>query len=351
VWKDLITDFEKGHLQKRYKGQLLPYENAVYPARHLFHKKYQFASIQTTRGCPMMCDFCSVHQFNGSKYRERPVEEVLDELETIEHEKIYFVDDNLIGYGKRSEKRTIALLQGMIDRGIKKQWFCSASMNFADNEKVLELAAKAGCVMVLLGIESERIDQLEETNKKMNIKIGIDHYDEVFRKIHKYGISVLGAFIYGLESDTPETMARRTEYINGADIDAVQATVLTPLPGTGLFNRMKAAGKLVLDNFPQDWEKYDFVDVVYDHKNMGRENFLVEVRKNWDALYNDKILKKKFLRTLKQTRSPLAAIWSYGSNLQYYNMVYEGLRPPKNIEDIFGKDVSGQEILKSSPFK
>ena len=351
VWKKLIVDYEMGKLNSLYRGQLLPYENAIYPARHLFHEKYQFASIQTTRGCPMMCDFCSVHQFNGSKYRERPVAEVLDELETIPHEKIYFVDDNLIGYGKRSEKRTIALLQGMIDRGIKKQWFCSASMNFADNEEVLELAAKAGCVMVLLGIESERIDQLEETNKKMNIKIGIDHYDEVFRKIHKYGISVLGAFIYGLESDTPETMARRTEYINNADIDAVQATVLTPLPGTGLFHRMKKEGSVRYDNYPQDWQKYDFVDVVFDHKNMTKEEFTSEVRKNWDELYNDKVLKRKFLRTLKQTKNPLAAIWSYGSNLQYYNMVYEGIRPSKKLEDIFGQDEQGQELLKASPFK
>ena len=116
----------------------------------------------------MKCDFCSVHTFSGSTYRERPVEETLDELENIPQEKIYFVDDNLIGYGKKSERRAIALFKGMIDRGIKKQWFCSASMNFADNEEVLELAAKAGCVMVLLGIESERIEQLEETNKKMN---------------------------------------------------------------------------------------------------------------------------------------------------------------------------------------
>ena len=351
VWKQLIEDFEKGKLQKIYKGKLLPFENAVSPARHLFHEKYQFASIQTTRGCPMMCDFCSVHTFNGNKYRERPVEEVLDELETITHNKIYFVDDNLIGYGKKSERRAIALFKGMLERGIKKQWFCSASLNFADNEEVLELAARSGCVMVLLGIESERIEQLEETNKMLNIKIGIDHYDEVFEKIHKYGISVLGAFIYGLESDTPETMASRTEYINNAPIDAVQATILTPLPGTELFNRMASAKKIVFNNYPEDWQLYDFVDVVFNHKNMSREVFMSEVRKNWDALYNDKILKKKFLRTLKQTRSPLAAVWSYGSNLQYYNLVYEGMRPMKNLEDIFGLDKNSTEFHKSSPYR
>jgi len=351
VWKQVIADAEKGSLKKMYPGQLLPFHDAVWPKRDMFHSEYRFASIQTTRGCPMKCEFCSVHMFNGSKYRVRPVEEVLEELESLEHEKIYFVDDNLIGYGKKSLERAKDLFRGIIDRGIKKQWFCSASMNFADDEELLELAAKAGCVMVLLGIESERIEQLEETNKTLNIKIGIDHYDEVFSKIHKYGISVLGAFIYGLESDTPETMAHRTEYINNADIDAVQATVLTPLPGTGLYDKMMKDGKIVYHNYPEDWQYYDFVDVVFKHRNMDSATFMTEVKKNWDKLYNDDILKKKFLRTLKQTKSPLAAIWSYGSNLQYHNMVYEGERPKKFVEDIFGLDDSNKELLDSSPFK
>jgi len=350
-WQKLIKDFETGKLKKRYTGKLLPFENVTIPDRSIFHPDYRFASIQTTRGCPMKCDFCSVHTFSGSRYRERPVGETLDELETITHEKIYFVDDNLIGYGKKSEQRAIALFKGMIERGIKKQWFCSASMNFADNEEVLELAAKAGCVMVLLGIESERIDQLEETNKKLNIKIGIDNYDEIFKKIHKYGISVLGAFIYGLETDTPESMMKRTEYINNADIDAVQATILTPLPGTSLYKRMKDAGRLECDNYPDDWQRYDFAEIVLKHRNMDRDEFMHEFKKNIDALYNDNILKRKFLRTLKQTRSPLAAIWSYGSNLQYQNMSFEGERPVKNIEDIFGLDEKNRELLKSSPFK
>jgi len=351
VWRRLIDDFEAGSLQKVYHADLMPFENAVAPRRELFHPDYRFASIQTTRGCPMKCDFCSVHTFNGSKYRVRPVGEVLDELETIPQEKIYFVDDNLIGYGKKAQQRAIDLFKGMIERGIRKQWFCSASMNFAENEEVLELAARAGCVMVLLGIESERIEQLEETNKMMNVKIGIDHYADVFKKIHKYGISVLGAFIYGLESDTPETMRHRTEYINSADIDAVQATILTPLPGTALFNRMKADNKLIYHDFPNDWQKYDFVEIVWRHNNMAHEIFMSEVKKNWDMLYNEDILKRKFLRTLKQTRSTLAAIWSYGSNLQYHNLVYEGERPRRFIEDVFGLGEENKEILKSSPFR
>lgn len=348
IWATLLSDFEKGELKQRYNGSLLPMENAIRPKRELFHKDYKFASIQTTRGCPMSCDFCSVHTFNGNSYRLRPVEDVLDELETIEHSMVYFVDDNLIGYGKRSQQRAIDLFNGIIDRGIKIEWFCSASMNFADNEEVLELAAKAGCRMVLLGIESERIDQLQDMNKKLNAKMGIDSYDIVFDKIHKYGIAVLGAFIYGLQTDTPESMEARTTYINNAAIDAVQATILTPLPGTGLFNRMIEEGKVTMDDFPNDWQHYHFGKVVFEHDNMDHETISNEIAKNWDKLYNQNTLKKKFIRTLKQTRSPVAGIWSYGSNLQYYNMVFEhdDSRPVLNLTDIFGlKDVENNPFI------
>ncbi len=347
VWPGLIEDFDQGELKKSYRGQLLTMENAVVPRRDLFNKEYNFTSIQTTRGCPMSCDFCSVHTFNGNSYRLRPVNEVLDELETINHKLVYFVDDNLIGYGKKSQQRAIELFKGIIERGIEIEWFCSASMNFADNEEVLKLAAESGCRIVLLGIESERIDQLQDMNKKLNAKMGIDSYDEVFSKIHKHGVAVLGAFIYGLPTDTPETMVARTEYINNASIDAVQATILTPLPGTGLFNRMTEEGKITKNDYPNDWQYYHFGKVVFKHNNMSYEVISSEIASNFDRLYNDKILKKKFIRTLKITKSTAAAIWSYGSNLQYYNLVneHDESRPALDLVKIFGLNE-----FESSPF-
>jgi len=175
--------------------------------------------------------------------------------------------------------------------------------------------------------------------------MGIDSYDKVFEKIHQYGISVLGAFIYGLETDTPESMAQRTEYINNASIDAVQSTILTPLPGTGLFDRMTRENKIELNNFPQDWEHYHFAEVVFNHDLMGRKELMEEIKKNWDKLYNEPILKKKFIRTIKQTKSATAGIWSYGSNLQYYNLAFEGERPVRNLVDVFGLS-----SFKSNPF-
>ncbi len=347
VWQSLIDDFENNNIKRRYNGVHLSMENAVKPMRSLFHKDYKFASIQTTRGCPMACDFCSVHTFNGNSYRLRPVEEVLDELEEIEHNLVYFVDDNLIGYGKKSQQRAIELFKGIIERNIKIEWFCSASMNFADNDEVLELAAKSGCRMVLLGIESERIDQLQNMNKKLNLKMGIESYDRVFSKIHEYGIAVLGAFIYGLQSDTPETMAARTNYVNDASIDTVQATVLTPLPGTGLYNRMAEEGKITKNNYPEDWQHYHFSEVVFNHDIMDHDLFKDEIMKNWDKLYNQKVLKKKFIRTLKETHNPVAGIWAYGSNLQYYNLVFEHDETREYLDLI---KLFGLEKFDPSPF-
>ncbi|MDH7557528.1 MAG: radical SAM protein [Candidatus Bathyarchaeota archaeon] len=158
----------------------------------------------------MNCEFCSVTVFNGHKYRKRPVEMVLDELQTIPQKMVFFVDDNIIGFGKEDEERAIALFKGMIKRGIKKDWFCQASINFANNDEVLEYAAKSGCRMVFLGLEAEKTDALEEVNKRMNLKVGVDAYEETFRRINKHGIAVLGAFIYGMDGDTSEKLHQRT---------------------------------------------------------------------------------------------------------------------------------------------
>jgi len=92
--------------------------------------------------------------------------------------------------------------------------------------------------------------------KNVNLKIGVDHYQDVYDKIHKHQIAVMGAFIYGLDNDTPETIYNRTSYILSADIDIMQASILTPLPGTLLFKRMQEEGRLIHDDFPGDWKKF-----------------------------------------------------------------------------------------------
>ncbi len=115
VWKKIITDFEAGTLQKIYKGEFEELRNMPIPRWDLFHPEY-LGAIQTTRGCPMNCAFCSVTAFNGNRYRYRPIEEVLDELERIPKKFVYFLDDNIVGHCKESEERAINLFKGIIHR-------------------------------------------------------------------------------------------------------------------------------------------------------------------------------------------------------------------------------------------
>ena len=282
----------------------------------------------------MSCDFCSVHTFNGSKYRERPVEEVLDEMETIENEKLFIIDDNLIGYTKKSAQRAVELFKGMIARGIKKDWYCQASLNIADNEEVLSYAAKSGCRMILIGIESEKVDQLQETNKKMNLRIGIDHYEEAFQKIHKHGISVLGALVFGLDSDSKQDIINRTNFAIESGIDAMQATIVTPLPGTGLFKRLEKENRLLYTNFPKDWERYHFHEVSHIPIKMTPEELSEAMDECWKSLWGEKTVYRKMLKTLKQTKSAKAATWAFASNTERHNLAFGKEKSTWNIEEM-----------------
>ena len=160
IWPQVISDFEGKCLKRIYKGSLPDLIHSPKPRRELFHPGYIFASVQTTRGCPMNCDFCSVTAFNGSKYRNRPIDEVVDEMEEIPQKNIFILDDNIVGNTAGAQARAIELFRAMVDRGIKKDWIGQASLNVADNEEVLKYAAKSGCRMLFIGIESEREDQI-----------------------------------------------------------------------------------------------------------------------------------------------------------------------------------------------
>lgn len=181
IWPKVIQDAEKNNLQKIYKGEYRELTGMPVPRRDLFNKEYIFSTVQTARGCPMDCEFCSVTAFNGQRFRRRPAQEVLAELESINNKMIFFVDDNIIGYGKKSREIAISIFQGMVQRKMNKLWFCQVSLNFADDE-VLLWARKAGCQMVFIGLEAENIDSLKEINKKLNLIKGIDGYTDAFKR-------------------------------------------------------------------------------------------------------------------------------------------------------------------------
>jgi radical SAM superfamily enzyme YgiQ (UPF0313 family) len=209
----------------------------------------------------------------------------------------------------------------MVERRIHKHWFCQASLNFADDEDLLRWAARAGCRMVFLGLEAEEVDALSTVNKRLNLRRGVASYDEAFRRIHRAGISVLGAFIFGLDGDTPEKLRRRTDYMIHSGIDVMQTTFLTPLPGTRQFERYREQLRLLYPAFPRDWDHYDMTEVTHRPRGMTARELKRTIHEANRRLYSWPVLIRKAVRTLLATRSPSAAAFAWISNLNYRRVV------------------------------
>jgi radical SAM superfamily enzyme YgiQ (UPF0313 family) len=320
AWPMLLADAAAGNLRPVYRGAWRELPGLPRPRRDLFHQKYLFATVQTSRGCPLDCDFCSVTAYNGRRYRRRPPAEVLDELEAIPQDLVFFVDDNIIGYGAAAREAALQLFEGMAVRRLNKLWFCQASVNIADDPAVLDAAAQAGCRMIFLGVEAEDSDALTDMNKRLNLKHGVTGYGETFDRIHRAGIAVLGAFIFGMDGDTPEKLCRRTEYMIESGVDVMQATTITPLPGTQLFDRFQAERRLLYADFPRDWDRYNLTEVVFRPKTMQPAELSQVMRACVRRMYDVPVLKAKAKRTLAATGSWEAARFAWEANMNYRNI-------------------------------
>lgn len=258
IWGKVIEDFENKRLKKVYKAVHTDLKNkTVFPRRDLLSSKYSFASIQTSRGCPFECEFCSVSAFNGKTFRQRTVGDIMNEIEQIPQKVIAFIDDNLIGYSKESKRRAEELFKEMIKRRINKLWGCQASINFVEDEYLIELAAKSGCCVVLIGLESINPKALSgHMNKKLNASKGVDYYYEVINKLHKYGMMLIGNMIFCNDEDDLNVFPETIEFISKSCMDIPWPGVVTPYPGTTLYNRLLNEDRLLYMKYPEDWDKY-----------------------------------------------------------------------------------------------
>ena len=271
IWNIVIQDFENNQLQSKYFGPRVDLDKlSVTPRRDLLHHKYLWHSVQTSRGCPFDCNFCTVSKYLGRKYRQRTAENVLSELEDITGDFVAFVDDNLIGYSAESRARAKALFMGMLNRGIRKKWWMQTSINAVEDEEIIELAARSGCMFVFVGFESINPQALKDMNKKANISLGIENYKRVVDTFHRYGIAVLGAFIIGNDNESSDYYEKLSNFIITSGVDMVQVSILTPLPGTQLMEELDDQNRILFNRFPSDWDKYRFSYVVHQPRGTDR---------------------------------------------------------------------------------
>lgn len=306
-WPRLVEDFQAGRMQRIYRGkQRYPLAGLPQPRRDLWDPARYLVpnTVQTTRGCPFACSFCAVSQFFGRTFRHRPVEEVVREVASLPGGPVGFVDDNIIASAAYARK----LFRALIPLNIR--WFSQGSLNLADDEELLDLAARSGCVGMFIGLESLTQANLECLGKRVN---RVERFRGAIEKIHRFGIAVEGAFIFGLDNDDAGIFKRTVDFARRCRLEAAQFSILTPLPGTPLFRELKEQGRIM----NKDWSRYNFANVVYRPVSMPAERLQEGFRWAWRKFYSYPSILSRIGWRLRKNRTILWAL-----NLNFRRRVY-----------------------------
>lgn len=264
IWPKVLQDFDNNQLSPRYDGSRTNLGSfRLQPRRDLIHPGYMWDSIQTSRGCPFNCNFCSVSRYLGKTYRKRQASDVLEELRGLKKKWVMFLDDNLIGYSKEDRRISAEIFQGMIEGNLNKKWLMQTSINAIEDESIVELAGKAGCILAFIGFETMDETKLKDMKKGINLKIGVEQYKRVASIFHKHGIGVIGSFIIGNSYESSEYYKQLSKFMFRSGIDSFQVSILTPLPGTALMEQFEQEDRIMYKNFPEDWDKYRMSYLVY----------------------------------------------------------------------------------------
>jgi radical SAM superfamily enzyme YgiQ (UPF0313 family) len=324
VWPKVLEDVRNGSLKRRYDGGLAEINDVPFARHDLLASGYACGAIQTTRGCPLNCSFCSVTAFNGAHYRQRPIADIVREFQSIREKHVLVVDDNLIGTRREHIARAKDLFRAMVQANLQKQWVAQASINFADDEELLALAAKAGCIGVFIGFETPTPEGLLELGKKFNHLKGRNFCASV-RRIQRHGILVAGSFIIGLDIDEPGIGKRIAEAASQYGMDYLNALFLTPLPGTRLWDKMKSEDRIALDAFPEDWKYYTLTFPVARYKHLSLDGIIEEMIFCDRDFYSMPRILRRVWSSLWQGRKPMISLvgnFSYRNNLRLNRRAY-----------------------------
>lgn len=365
IFGKILADAAAGNLQKFYHGTLPDLEVTGYGRARQdlqpLNGEYDVSAIQTSRGCPVGCEYCSVTKFNGAPIRRRRMEDVIDEWFKTTKPFMFVVDDNFFGVGEKHAIWAKELLRKIIAEGHRRSrvantlkrapavrrllgfaprlWFSQTTINMGDDPEGLALSNEAGCVGMLVGFETFNSDNLKDFHKGVNRK-NLERYQTLVRGFQREGISVFGGFIIGADADDENTVAATALQAVQVGIDTIQITNLTPLPGTKMYDRYVEEGRIFATNYPQDWERYTFVETVYNPKNMTAEKLDEAIFELRHLAARESWVWKRTIRTLWRTRSLSTAAFIHGMNVGWKRMAK--IQSPRD-EERFGLHIGESE--------
>jgi radical SAM superfamily enzyme YgiQ (UPF0313 family) len=302
VWPNLLRDYESGNLQKIYNQseyQSYSIKNSKIPRYDLIDiSKYNRITIQTSRGCPLNCTFCAASKLI-SPYQLKPIDHIERELETIfkiwNRPFIELADDNTF-VNKKWSKDLLRLF-----RKYPMKWFTESDISIADDTELLELLAESNCAQVLIGLESASPESLSGIEANDWKRRQFDSYMEKIEKIQSYGISVNGCFILGLDSDELSSFEITDQFIKDSNLSEVQITILTPFPGTVLYDKLKAENRLLKDIF---WDECTLFDVTFHPKNFSSDELRDGFHRLMRSVYSDERVaqRKRIFKNCRKNR-------------------------------------------------
>ncbi len=281
---EMIRDFRTGTLKRTYGPRQVSLKGLPVPDRSLVRRGLYAPvdAVQATRGCPHGCSFCSISTFFNRRFRTRPVGEVVEELRGLQR-YVLFMDDNM------TSNRDYALELFRAMAPLQKRWFSQVSIRIAYDEELLRAAAASGCRGLFIGLESLSQDNLREWNKDINTS---KEYAWALERIHRSGIGVIVGMVFGYDWDGPDVFDRTLNFLDEVNADALQATILTPFPGTPLYDEMDLSGRIT----DRDWSHYNFSNVVFDPRNMSAQ----QLQDGHDRVLSEFYSKKRISRRILQ---------------------------------------------------
>ena len=260
TWPDIMEDLKNNSLKKIYRcRQPLLSDEIRDPAYDMVKSsEYLYCNvIHTSRGCPFKCDFC-YNSGSEQQFVNRNIDAVIEEIKKLNKKHIMIIDDNFTGNPEWTRKFLARLKE------LHVRWNAAVSINTAYDEKMLDLMKESGCQGLFIGFESISQDSVSDVHKVQNKTV---NYEKAIKAIHDRGIMINASFVFGLDSDNKDTFKKTLDWIVKNKIETVTSHILTPYPGTVLYDRMKSEGRIISD----DLSLYNTANVVFKPANMTAE--------------------------------------------------------------------------------